>query len=361
MKFLPKTVDSQFLVRVIRNEVGPEEREFFEKWLEQSDENKEEFSSILLLWDKFQYSHLPSPPLQQEQWEKIEAIITDADHTCPDLVALSFPDYTRHSPKRSHSRRAPDLSWLYRIAAVLVLSLSLFILNNSIQKKSAPEIIEEKRSSPSIKYYTLSTSRGEKATLTLSDGSVIQLNSQSRLIYPNYLGTDSREVEFEGEGYFMIKPDKSRPFRVKCGNTVTEVTGTEFNILNRDNRISITVVEGSVKTFSSKSPEGVAVVEGEMVVLKPTGSFSNPVKVNLKHRLAWRDNRISFSKTPLSKAAAELERCFSNIEIVILTDSIKQKTITGTFETNSLDDILSLFSLTLDIKVNRVGKQIYFE
>jgi transmembrane sensor len=364
MKFLPKIVDSQFLIRVIRNEVGPEEREFFENWLEQSEENKEEFSNILLLWDKFQYSHLPQPPPQQEQWEKIESTISDADHSCPDSVALSFPDYkkpfSRQHTSYSRSSRSSLFSWMARIAAVIVLGFTLLYLNNSRETAEQQTTVDEVKSLMNIRYYTLSTGKGEKATLSLSDGSVIQMNAESRLIYPNYFGADSRELEFEGEGYFKISPDKSRPFRVKCNNTITEVTGTEFNIRSRDNHISVTVVEGSVKTFSSQSSEGVAVVKGEMVTLKSTGTFSRPVRVDTKHFLAWRENKISFSRTPLTQVAAELERCYSNIDIVV-ADSVKKKTITGMFDTNSLDEILSVFSLTLDIKVSKNGKYIYFE
>ncbi|RPI66111.1 MAG: DUF4974 domain-containing protein, partial [Ignavibacteriales bacterium] len=153
--------------------------------------------------------------------------------------------------------------------------------------------------------------------------------------YPSYFGVDSREVELEGEGYFKISSDKNRPFRVKCNSTVTEVTGTEFNIKSRADNLSITVVEGSVKTFSSSGEEGVAVTRGEMITLRSSGSFSKPQRVNLSHSLAWRENKISFSKTALWLAAEELERCYSNIDIIIVSDSLKQKTITGIFDTNS--------------------------
>lgn len=362
MSFFPKNVDSQFLVRVIRNEVGPEEREFFEKWLEESDDNKEEFSSLVLLWDKFQYSNLPALPSQKDQWEKIEKAISYTSVPNPKPAGLSFPSYKSSLPGQNFKRRNETSVWIYRIAAVIVISFTVFFAIDSRREMTPEPVIENSKTDVvSIKYYTLSTAKGEKATLSLSDGSVIQLNSQSALKYPNYFDTDSREVEFEGEGYFKISKDASRPFRVKCNNTVTEVTGTEFNIKNRANDISITVVEGSVKTFSSIQKTGISVTKGEMITLKPSGNFSKPVKVNLEHSTAWRKNKISFSKTPLSLAAEELERCYSNVEIIIVSDSLKQKTITGLFDTNSLDDILSIFSLTMDIKISKNGHKIYFE
>jgi hypothetical protein len=167
MRFLPKTVDSQFLVRVIRNEVGPEEREFFEQWLEESEENKEEFSSSLLLWDKFQYSHLPSLPPQQEQWEKIEATIANTDQSCPDSVVLSFPEYNKPQSPKIYSLKSKNrqvhISWLYRIAALLIIGFTLFFLNNSLEKTSP--VAEVKEVKPGCKHKILHTfnSKGRKS------------------------------------------------------------------------------------------------------------------------------------------------------------------------------------------------------
>jgi ferric-dicitrate binding protein FerR (iron transport regulator) len=63
----------------------------------------------------------------------------------------------------------------------------------------------------------------------------------------------------------------------------------------------------------------------------------------------------------LRDAAAELQRYFNTIDDIIVAEQIKNKTITGVFETGSLDNILSVFSLTMDIKVTMSGRQIYFE
>jgi ferric-dicitrate binding protein FerR (iron transport regulator) len=294
MKFLPKTVDSQFLVRVIRNEVGIEEREFFERWLEETEDHKEEFSSLVLLWEKFQSSHLPPLPAQQEQWKKIELSIADvslAGSAASSAAGYKKSYYSSYSSAARKSYRNDLYSWIYRIAAVIIIGISLSLINNSIERNNNTSDKAAVSQTPiDIIYYTLLTGKGEKATFQLADGSEIQLNAESKLIYPNYFEDNSREVEFEGEGYFTIHPDKNRPFRVRCNNTVTEVTGTEFNIRNRDDKVAVTVIKGSVKTFSSRSVEGVAVEKGQMVLLKSTGSFTNPFNVNVK--IYWHGERI---------------------------------------------------------------------
>ncbi|HZW38225.1 MAG TPA: FecR domain-containing protein [Ignavibacteriaceae bacterium] len=357
---LLKTIDFQFLVRIVKNEVGQEEREFFQGWLEQSEENKEKFSSFLVLWDKIQTSRKPSLPPQEIEWEKIESkILTDQSNSIINsLSVLNKEPQEIVSPYKSNKVQTTFV-WILRIAAVFVAGLPLFFLqhNESPKKEATVSKVEV----PQVKYYTLSTANGQRATMNLSDGSVISLNADSKLKYPNYFDKDSREIEFEGEGYFKIHPDKTRPFRIKCNNTITEVTGTEFNIKNRNHKFSIAVVEGSVKMFSNKTSQEVAVVKGQMVSLKNSGSFSKPLKINVKHLLAWRENKLSFSRTPLNLAVKEIERCYSNVNITIVNDSLKHKTITGVFDTGSLDEILSVLSITHDIKINKKGHQIYFE
>lgn len=358
---LLKTIDFQFLVRIVKNEVGQEEREFFQGWLEQSEENKEKFSSFLVLWDKIQTSRKPTLPSQEEEWEKIESKILSEQSTPINTNSLYLQNNESQDIITIYktNKIQTTLVWILRIAAVFVAGLPLFFLQHNESPKK--EVIVSKVEVPQVKYYTLSTANGQRATMNLSDGSVISLNADSKLKYPNYFDKDSREIEFEGEGYFKIHPDKTRPFRIKCNNTITEVTGTEFNIKNRNNKFSIAVVEGSVKMFSNKTSQEVAVVKGQIVSLKNSGSFSKPLKINVKHLLAWRENKLSFSRTPLNLAVKEIERCYSNVNITIVNDSLKHKTITGVFDIGSLDEILSVLSLTHDIKINKKGHQIYFE
>ena len=72
LKKQPKSLDSQFLIRVIRNEVSPEEKEFFNAWLSESDQNKEEFGNLVLLWDLAEQSKTSSLPDQEQQWKEIQ-------------------------------------------------------------------------------------------------------------------------------------------------------------------------------------------------------------------------------------------------------------------------------------------------
>jgi ferric-dicitrate binding protein FerR (iron transport regulator) len=364
---LARTIDSQFLIRVILNEIGVEEREYFDRWLEESDKNKEEFSNLVLLWDKFDNSFVPPAPNTEEQWEKIReklnspAPVTKANnfHPVPGMDNSRSIFHSRHQnfilKERKHGS---GLTWITRAAALIIISVSLFVLYKNFAPSQKPtEEITLQNMTPALKKYTLITEKGERRTFPLADGTIVYLNADSKLIYPNIFSDDSREVELAGEAYFSVVPDKTRPFKVISGSTITVVTGTEFNIKNRDNRVSVVVAKGSVKTYLKNSSTSVALTGGEMVSFTEKSGFSKTVKVNLSHYLSWRQDRFSFSHTPLQEVMEEIERYY-NIQVVFLNDSVMKKRFTGTFNADSLEQIFSVISLTLDVKIDHNGRKV---
>lgn len=95
---------------------------------------------------------------------------------------------------------------------------------------------------------TLSTAQGERASLTLADGTRIHLNGNSSLAYPSAFGK-TRKVSLSGQAYFEVAKDESRPFIVKTWRYEVEVTGTEFDVVADEaaGRFSTVLVKGGVK------------------------------------------------------------------------------------------------------------------
>lgn len=361
-------IDSQFLIRVIRNQVSENEKEYFENWLNESEEHKEEFGNLLLLWEEMDKAKVPDLPAAEEQWavisEKIKNKTVHVDtESIRHLEYLSFK-----SGKNKNSRLSfisPNSIWLVRIAAILILTFSFayiyssFISNKPFNRDNTRTTFSSNTSN--IKYEKV-TSKGERVTFPLSDGSIVYLNSDSKLIYPKYFSNNERKLELVGEAYFTVKPNRDKPFKVVCGNMTVVVTGTEFNVKNRDNRIKVVVAKGTVRTYSEKTPDGISLQKGEMVSLEKNGFITKPVKVDLDLYLAWRQNKLSFSRTPLAEAMKEIERYY-NIDVEFLSNENKTRTITGIFQTDktSLDDILNILSLTLDIKINHENNKIFVQ
>ncbi|NWF90523.1 MAG: FecR domain-containing protein [Ignavibacteriaceae bacterium] len=357
LKKKPKYLDSQFLIRVIKNEVSPEEHEFFLSWLSESDKNKEEFGDLVHLWDLADNSQISEIPNPTEQWDNIQAALNKTPISIkhkPQQIETSV-----NSPQINYKYSSPiktDFSWLYQVAAMIIIMIGVFFLikqNNPVLPNQPRQAAEQQL----IINHELTTQKGERKTLPLSDGTIVYLNSDSKLVYPAIFAESSREVEVEGEAYFSVIPDKSRAFKVKSGNVVTIVTGTEFNVKNRNGRVNVVVAKGSVTTYSNGFVEGINLKKGEMITFSEKRGFSSPTKVNLDYFLAWRWDKLAFARTSLNDVMAEVERCY-NLPVVFQNDSIRTKRFTGTFKTDSLSQLLSIISLTLDVKINYDGHKV---
>lgn len=164
-----------------------------------------------------------------------------------------------------------------------------------------------------IDWIEKSTRMGEKIIVALPDGSTITLNADSRMSYRSDFNNQSREVFLEGEGYFEIKHDESRPFIVHSGSVVTKDLGTSFNISSypSDRTVRVSLVKGSIQV----SARGDEDIKGG-IVLSPLQQFtfnkqrgtSTIAAFDTSGIAGWRDGHYVFDDTPLSVVCTEMER-----------------------------------------------------
>jgi ferric-dicitrate binding protein FerR (iron transport regulator) len=359
MGLFPKTVDSQFLVKIIKDEASTEEKEFFESWLNESEANKEEFGTLLLLWDKGGKSPVPAPPNAKLQWEKISERISEEPKTVPVAVVgkPKEPDSFVIEDIFQRDYKTEFFGWAVKIAAVFAIVFISVMYYNRTQNQTAQYRNYVNSTAGPVKMQKMITQKGERKTLPLSDGSVIYMNADSKVYFPTTFAPNERKVVLMGEAYFSIKKDKTRPFRIITGATMTEVTGTEFNIKYRDNKFNLVVAKGSVKAKNLRKGSEVFVEPGRMVTGLNTMGLSKPFKVNVEDFIAWRKNKLAFRHANLAEVMSEIETYY-NVKVVFNTDSVKKKTLSGVFNTNSIDDVLSMISLSMDVQITRYGKKI---
>lgn len=169
-----------------------------------------------------------------------------------------------------------------------------------------------------MKYNTLSNPRGSKViNMTLADGSKVWLNAGSSITYPVAFIEKNRRVSLEGEGYFEISRNKSKPFYVKTGELEVKVLGTHFNVnAYRDNdEIRTTLLEGSVMVN----------VSGQSAILKPGQQAELPVhtgghgsvqklrttdNVDVEQVLAWKNGFFSFQDAGLKDIMQQISRWY---------------------------------------------------
>ena len=207
------------------------------------------------------------------------------------------------------------------------------------------------------------TLRGQKATITLSDGTTVQMNSESPLTYPREFG-DSREVTLKGEAFFMVKRDTKKPFIVKTGNLETRVLGTSFNVNSfGDEIIKVTVETGYVKVSPLVTPPAGGVTEGDAgeqgsagITLSPnqqaifntTTSALEKREVNATDFILWKSGILKFDHVKLREAIKTLERWYG-VNISVLDPRLHNCKIVGESHNESLEAILKSFEYTLDI------------
>ncbi|MBS1660315.1 MAG: FecR domain-containing protein [Bacteroidetes bacterium] len=193
-----------------------------------------------------------------------------------------------------------------------------------------------------------STPYGEIRKAKLPDGTTIIANANTRLTYPvEWQEGGDREVWLEGEAFFHVQktPSKSR-FIVHMGRFDIVVTGTQFNAVNRIDRASILLQEGSVIL---KSPDL------EEMALRP-GDFAEFLNGRLTKRsvkadscVAWKDRRLFLDNTPLSQLIQIIKEQYGTE--VHRPEGSTEKTVSGILPNDNLDVLLRALELTGDFKI----------
>jgi len=243
--------------------------------------------------------------------------------------------------------------FLVRVAAIvsflLVACSLLWLLSHNKEVKQNNQLVV----SSEIDYITKQTTKGQKNKLTLPDGSQIILNAASKLRFANSFSTDKERIVYlEGEAFFDVARDTSRPFVIYTQATATRVLGTSFNInAYRDNpAVSVAVVSGEVqvKRLESKQPvQPINLVSGEKAIC----DVKNEVQIkkttfSYDREIVWKDGTLTFYKEDFETVAKKLEMWFGK-KIIIQKKNIKND-FTGTYHNKSLKVVLEGISYVLD-------------
>ena len=213
------------------------------------------------------------------------------------------------------------------------------------QDKNKLQYDKANKESGSLEYNVLTVPYGKKFGIVLSDGSEVYLNSGTKLRYPiNFLKDAPRNVYLDGEAYFSVEKDESRPFTVITDDMNTRVYGTEFNMSSYkdENNTSTVLVEGSVSVYKSNNGEAgkpIKIKPGQRAIYNEKAILVE--KANINKYIAWKDNKLLFVDDSFDLMLKELERHF-NVEIENEYQELGLKKFTGTFENESLEKILEV-------------------
>lgn len=235
------------------------------------------------------------------------------------------------------------------------------IINNSNEQLSyvdQPEKVTHKQI-----YNTLIVPRGGEYSLVLSDGTKVFLNSMSKLVFPVSFTGSKREVTLEGEAYFEVAKDKSKPFIVSFKGTEVEVLGTSFNIkaYADDKQSYTTLVEGKVKLNpANPDSKGYFLEPNQQAVFDPVTSETTVQEVDAAQVVQWITGRYTFSNMTLDEIMKTLSRWY-DFSYQYGDESLKDLRFEGGLNKyESIDPILEIIKKTRKVKVVVTGKKVLF-
>ena len=318
------------IIKYFGDDCSATEREDVETWVKASDENQKQFLRIKEIWETSQNTPDTVSPNHEKAWENIMAQ-TGINHR------RTYPIF-----------RNTAVRYFARIAAVVVILLGIGMLAKTV---FLPK--------PSLKIeYTQETGIKE---VQLADGSVITLNRNSRIRFPDKFKSGTREVKLEGEAFFKITKDTQHPFIVHANGTSIKVLGTSFNVkIQRDEMVQVSVLTGKVAFQSENGASPVIyLVKGDKGIYNHITQKLSQQQYTDENFLAWETGIISFSNKPLVEAAKDLEAYYN--KTIDVHPDLQNRRITVTFNNLPLNETLDILKLTLNVQVENLPGKIVFK
>lgn len=204
---------------------------------------------------------------------------------------------------------------------------------------------------------------GKTFKITLSDGTLVDMNAGSSLKYPvQFIKGHNREVVLEGEAFFDVTKDKKHPFIVKTRGVDVRVLGTKFNVSSykEDLDINTVLVEGAVSLSSDTKPDEKAIlVPGEKGTWNNQKNTIAVEKVDTRIYTEWMSGELVFRKTAFKDIIIKLERCY-NVTIENNKKELLDKKFNASFNKNieSIEAVLEAMSKIQGFTFKKEGRHI---
>jgi transmembrane sensor len=364
---------SYLLLRHLRGELNEEERQTLENWVTANEGNRQLFSEIndekqlaatLAHYMAVDTNRVEAKIRQQlaDDTEKIDTSFTRPVHRVHFLkqswwkyaaaIIILFgagtylyihnqnekPSVTQNNPVPVQNDVAPGGNR----ATLTLADGSKIVLdsaksgelareeNATITKTADGKIVYDpnEKLADKILFNTMATPRGGQYQLTLPDGSQVWLNAESSITYPTAFPGSERKVSITGEAYFEVAHNAKQPFRVETGSQMVEVLGTHFNInaYKEEPTINTTLLEGSIRLSSTFVHTSLILKPGQQGQLAEN-KLTLAAKPDVEQVMAWKNGAFNFENLPLATALREIARWY-DVE-VIYSNGIPQVTLGG--------------------------------
>jgi transmembrane sensor len=212
----------------------------------------------------------------------------------------------------------------------------------------------------------MATPRGQRATLRLPDGTRVMLGPASTLRYASTYSMGARAVQLEGEAYFQVVHDSTRPFRVLTARGVATDLGTTFGVraYAGDSVLRVVVTDGEVSLTPARDTAARRIAQDSLVLspgdlgrIGPNGSLTARRGIDLSGYLAWTEGRLVFQDTPAGEVVVQLGRWF-DLDIRLADTATENKRLTASFANEPAAEVLQLVAASLGLRVEQRGQAV---
>ncbi|NOW93908.1 FecR family protein [Mucilaginibacter sp. SG564] len=261
-------------------------------------------------------------------------------NTKEDLELLSHMDEKINSVLLNHPRNLFDRRWLYAAAALILIPIGIWWLKY-YQTESKQNV--------TVTYTTVVVSKGAKKKFSLPDGSMVSLNSDSRILIPSNFGIKTREIFLAGEAFFSITHNEAKPFTIHSGKLLITDLGTEFDVkaYPEDHKIRVAVKSGKVKVEKNNAdskPETFAdaITHNQQLMFEEQTNIHTLSRVETSDLISWQQNKLSFQSASMDEIASTLERWY-NVTIKLNGEKTR-RLYTVSFNNEPLDHVLNVLN-----------------
>ena len=206
----------------------------------------------------------------------------------------------------------------------------------------------------------VSTRAGQQSCVELPDGSLVWLNSETRIEFQ----TDkrSRRIVLDGEACFDVKHDKRHPFYVEAGGTRIRVLGTKFNVRRyaETGRVAASLLSGRIDMCVPGFDKVIDLSPGEKVVYNERDGTFTKSHLNTNHDILWQNGILIFENEPFALMAKMLERYY-DVEVIYDENDFENIHFSGSINNLSIYKVLEFIDLTIPIRYTVENKTIRLE
>jgi len=313
------------IAKLFSETISPEEKNILTTWLNEDADNRVYFDQLRNIW------HVSHPAFD------------------PETIDVNMAEKkVMGKIKKCKLTHTSIIMWWQRIAAVLfipLLFLTIYLIN-----KSAPLAAK-------VVYQEVFSPYGMRSMVNLSDGTVVWLNSGSKLRYPVTFKDGERYVFLSGEAYFEVHSDKNNSFIVKTGEIKVKATGTVFNVeaYPTDTIVAVTLVRGKVYVNINHS-ENLEMKPKDRLCYNNNSKSYELTQTDTYKWCAWKDGVLAFRDDRLDYVFKKIGQMY-NVDIEVKSPIIASQLYHATFKEESFDEILRLMRMSAPIwykKTNRV-------